>query len=142
MKRVERWLVFAACLVVGCFYVWTVRSSGDSWKFGKEQRDYYNLLIDGYLSGQLHMKVEVPDALLKLKNPYDPGERPVGLGLHDASFYKGKYYVYFGAAPMIVLMLPFRLLTRTDLPQQVAVLVFTYGGFLASVAVWLAIRRR
>lgn len=142
MKRIERWLVFVACLAVACCYVWTVRSSGDPWKFGKEQRDYYNLLIDGYLSGQLNMKVEVPDALLKLKNPYDPGERPVGLGLHDASFYKGKYYVYFGAAPMVVLMLPFRLLTGTDLPQQVAVLVFTYAGFLASVAVWLAIRRR
>jgi hypothetical protein len=142
MKRIERSLVFAACLAVGCFYVWTVRSTAEPWKFGKEQRDYYNLLIDGYLSGQLNMKVEVPEALLRLKDPYDPGERPAGLGLHDASFYKGKYYVYFGAAPMVVLMLPFRLLTGMDLPQQVAVLTFTYAGFLASVAVWLAIRRR
>ncbi len=142
MKLLERWLVVAACVAVGWFYVWTVRSTDVRWKFGKEHRDYYNLLIDGYLSGQLHMKVEVPDTLLKLENPYDPGTRPEGLGLHDASFYKGKYYVYFGAAPMVVLMLPFRLLTGMDLPLPVAVLVFTYAGFLASVAVWLAIRRR
>lgn len=37
------------------------------------------------------MKVEVPAALLALKNPYDPAERPPGLGLHDASYYQGKY---------------------------------------------------
>ena len=111
MRHAERWLVLALCGMIGWFYVWTVRSSGDPWKFGREQRDYYNLLIDGYLDGQLHMKVDVPAALLALKDPYDPAQRPVGVGLHDASFYKGKYYVYFGAAPMIVLILPFRLLS-------------------------------
>src|SRR5687767_2582382 len=82
----ERVLLFGLCILIGAFYVWTVRSSGDPWEFGQEQRDYYNRLIDGYLEGQLHMKVEVPPALLALKNPYDPGERPPGLGLHDASF--------------------------------------------------------
>src|SRR5215216_196851 len=142
MTRFERWWILAVCAAIGWFYVWTVRSSGEPWHFGREQRDYYNLLIDGYLDGQLHMKVVVPEALFKLKDPYDPGERPAGLGLHDASFYKGKYYAYFGAAPMIVLMLPFRLLAGVDLPLAVAVLVFVYGGFLASVAVWLAVRRR
>lgn len=142
MKTSERIVVVALCALVGWFYVWTARSSGDKWKFGQEQRDYYNLLIDGYLDGQLHMKVEVPQALLDLKDPYDPGQRPLGLGLHDASFYRGKYYVYFGAAPMIVLMLPFRLITGVDLPLVVAVLIYVYGGFLASVAVGLALRRR
>jgi hypothetical protein len=142
IKPAERWLLLIACLAVGWFYVWTLRSTGESWDFGREHRDYYNLLIDGYLSGQLNMKVEVPEALLNLKDPYDPGTRPPGLGLHDASFYQGKYYIYFGAAPMVVLMLPFRVLTGMDLPLPVAVLMFTYGGFFASVGVWLAIRRR
>ena len=142
MKHAERWLVVALCAAIGWFYVWTVRSSGEEWSFGEEQRDYYNLLIDGYLDGQLHMKVEVPPALLSLRNPYDPEERPPGLGMHDASFYQGKYYVYFGAAPMVVLMLPFRLLTGMDLPLAVAVLTFVYAGFLVSVALFLALRRR
>lgn len=144
--RGARWregcLLAGIFLAVAWFDVWTVRSSGDKWKFGEEQEDYYNLLIDGYLAGQLNMKVEVPEALLKLSDPYDPQQRPVGLGLHDASFYKGKYYVYFGAAPMVVLMLPFRLLTGTDLPLGPTVIVFVYGGFLASAATWLALRRR
>src|SRR5688500_14754207 len=81
----ERAFLVALCLAIGWFYVWTVRSSGEPFEFGQEHRDYYNRLIDGYLEGQLHMKVEVPPALLALNNPYDPGERPPGLGLHDAS---------------------------------------------------------
>ena len=141
-RRIERLLIFAACVVVGWFDLWTVRSSSDPWKFGQEQRDYYNLLIDGWLDGQLALKVEVPAELLALRDPYDPGQRRAGLGLHDASFYRGKYYLYFGVGPVVTLMLPFRLLTGVDLPQAVAVLVFVYGGFLASVAVWLVVRRR
>ncbi len=141
-SKVERLAVFGLCVVVGWFYLWTARSSGDEWKFGREQADYYNLLIDGYLDGQLHMKVEVPEALLKLENPYDPGQRPPGLGLHDASFYRGKYYVYFGAAPIVLLMLPFRLITGVDMPLAAAVLVFVYLGFLASTGIFLAVRRR
>ncbi|MSU51655.1 MAG: hypothetical protein EXS37_21620 [Opitutus sp.] len=142
IRRFEWILVVALCAAVGWFHVWTARSSGDRWKFGSEQKDYYNLLIDGYLDGQLNMKVEVPEALLRLKDPYDPSVRPPGLGLHDASFYKGKYYVYFGVAPVVSLMLPFRLITGADLPQSVATLVFVFSGFLASVAIWLSVRRR
>ena len=142
MKPLERILLLVVALGVFVFDVWTVRSSGDPWHFGQKQKDYYNLLLDGWLDGQLAMKVDVPDALLKLRDPYDPQQRPIGLGLHDASFYHGKYYLYFGAAPVVTLMLPFRVLTRTDLPQAVAVIVFVYGAFLASAAVWLRIRRK
>lgn len=142
MSRLERILVLAVCVAVGWFYVWTVRSSGDPWKFGLEQRDYYNLLIDGWLDGQLHMKVPVPEALLQIKDPYDPAQRPPGLGLHDATFFKGKYYLYFGAAPVVVLMLPFRLWSGIDLPLPVAALIFVYGAFLATVALWVGLRRR
>jgi hypothetical protein len=142
IKKCEWWIVLATCAAVAWFYVWTVRSSGESWDFGEEKRDYYNLLIDGYLDGQLHMKVDVPEALLKLRDPYDPQQRPAGLGLHDASFYKGRYYVYFGAAPMLALMLPFRVVTGMDLPLPVAILVFVYAGFLTSVGIWLSVRRR
>jgi 4-amino-4-deoxy-L-arabinose transferase-like glycosyltransferase len=142
MRTTHRVVFVAMALLVGAFHLWTIRSTNDAWSFGEEQRDYYNRLIDGWLEGQLHMKVEVPAALLALKNPYDPAERPPGLGLHDASYYQGKYYLYFGAAPMVTLMLPFRVLTGMDLPQPVAVLVFVYGGFLASAAVWRAVQRR
>ncbi len=142
MSRAERILVVALCAAVGAFYFWTVRSSGDPWRPKRDRRDYYNCLIDGWLDGHLHMKVEVPAALLALPNPYDPAQRPPGVGLHDASLYRGKYYVYFGVAPAVTLMLPWRLATGTDMPLAAAVLAFVFGGFVASVALFCAVRRR
>jgi len=143
MKRaLERLLVVALCGAIGWFYVWTVRSNADEWGFAPEQNDYFNLLIDGWLDGQLHLKVPVPEAMLALKDPYDPAQRPPGLGLHDATFYRGKYYLYFGAAPAVLVMLPYRLVTGVDLPLAVAVFLFVFGGFLTSVAIWRGVRRR
>lgn len=137
-----RLMLVLTFLAVGAFDFWTMESTGHRWNFGAEQRDYYNLLIDGWLDGQLNMKVAVPAEMLKLKNPYDPEERPPEVGLHDASYYRGKYYLYFGAAPLLVTMLPFRVVTGIDLPVAFATLAFVYAGFLASAAVWLAVRRR
>ncbi len=142
MTRLERVLLLAVALAVLAWDVWTVRSNGASWDFGREQRDYYNLLIDGWLDGQLSMKVDVPAELLAVKDPYDPQQRPPGLALHDATLYKGKYYLYFGAAPMVVLMLPFRVVTGVDLPLPVAELMFVYGAFLAAAGLWLRVRQR
>ena len=142
MNRAERILVVTLCAIVGAFYLWTVRSTGEDWKREPERRDYYNRLIAGWLDGHLHLKTPVPAELLTLKNPYDPAERRPGLGLHDASFYKGKYYLYFGVAPAFTLMLPWRIVTGADMPLPLAVLVFVYGGFLASVAIFCAVRRR
>ncbi len=142
MKPLERILLLAVALGVLSFDIWTVRSSGDPWDFGKKQNDYYNRLIEGWRDGQLAMKVDVPPALLNLADPYDPAQRPPGLALHDASFYHGKYYLYFGVAPVVVLMLPFRLLTGIDLPLALAVIGFVYGAFLASAVLWLRVRRK
>jgi hypothetical protein len=142
MRTTERLALAAVALLVAAFQLWTIRSTNEDLAFGQPQRDYYNLLIDGWLEGQLHLKVEVPAALQALDNPYDPALRPPGLGLHDASYYQGRYYLYFGVAPVVTLMLPFRVLTGLDLPLPVAVLVFVYGGFLASMGVWRGVRAR
>lgn len=138
----ERLFLLATCALVGWFDLWTLQSTGQAWSFGTEQNDYYNLLIDGWLDGQLHLKVPVSEALLQLPDPYDPAQRPAGIELHDASLYRGKYYLYFGAAPVVLLMLPFRVLTGIDLPVGFAVLSFVLAGFLASVDVWWRVRRR
>ena len=43
---------------------------------------------------------------------------------------------------MVLLMLPFRIITGVDLPLAAAVWVFVYLGFLASTGIFLALRRR
>ena len=142
-RRRERWWLVGVAVWVGGFYIWTARHEGVSWNFGQRQTDYYNLLVDGFLDGHLHMKVEVPEELRRLADPYNPSTRPPGLALHDASMYRGRYYLYFGAAPVVTLVLPFRVLTGgVALPLPAAVLVFTYAGFLVSAGILLGMRRR
>jgi len=137
-----RALLAALVAAVLGFQVWTVHSNGDPWRFGQEQNDHYNLLLDGWLDGQLHLKVVPHPELLRSPDPYDPAQRPPGVTLHDASWFQGKYYLYFGAAPAVTLLLPFRLATGTDLPLSAAILAFVAAGFLVSVALLLDVRRR
>jgi hypothetical protein len=62
--------------------------------------------------------------------------------MHDGTYYKGKYYLYFGVGPAIALFLPFRLLTGVHFSENLAVGLFCAGGFLSSLALFLGLRRR
>lgn len=135
----ERVLIVAAIGVVLWFHYWT---NDINHGFGDhEDHDYYRLLVRGWRKGHLHLDKEPSPALLALADPYDPAQNgPHRLG--DASYYKGKYYLYFGAAPAATLMFPYRLVTGREMPTGAAVFVFGSIGFLAATGVWLAIRRR
>jgi hypothetical protein len=106
-----------------------------------DSRGYYNLLARGFLKGELSLDAPVDPALAQMKNPYDPGER-AGRGLHDASYYKGKYYLYFGLTPALVLFVPVKVLTGQFVDESTASLIFSLAGFGAAVALLHRIRRR
>ncbi|HXQ79978.1 MAG TPA: hypothetical protein VN775_01610, partial [Opitutaceae bacterium] len=93
--------------------------------FDGDRRDawhHYEYLVDGFLKGQTSLSVEPAPELLRLRDPYDPSQnRP--WQLWDASLYRGKYYLYFGPTPVLV-MLPWRVVTGHHLPQRLAVAVF------------------
>lgn len=117
--------------VVLCFYLWTSSSNTQSMKFDFSQvpNHYYNYLSDAFLNGKLHLLIEPKKELLELPDPYDPKQN-VEYRLHDASLYKGKYYLYFGAAPAITLFIPFRLITKHFLPENLAIVIFGFGGVI------------
>ena len=101
-----------------------------------QQTDYLNLLVDGFQRGQLHLAVELtyapPEAERSLRNP-----EPM---LMDASYYQGRYYLYFGVVPVALLMLPYSALTGHDLSTNVVVLCFLSLGFLASLRAFHRLR--
>ena len=115
--------------LVFMFYHWTATAGFISFNFGADQGGYYNLLIDGLLKGQLNLPVDPRPELLALSDPYDPLLN-APYRLHDASLYKGKYYIYFGPAPAITLFLPYFLIFHRHMPENFAVFIFSYGGFL------------
>jgi tetratricopeptide (TPR) repeat protein len=106
---------------------------------------YYNQLVQGFRHGQLNLERDVPSGLTKLADPYDPvanvSYREQNQ-LHDTSFYKGKLYLYYGITPALVLFWPYAILTGHYLFHKHAVAIFCAVGFLASVALLCALRRR
>jgi len=110
----------------------------------KVSGEYYHYLVEGFLHGQLSMRVKPPPALVALPNPYDFEARlRIGeLGLHDVSYYKGRYYLYFGPTPAIVLFLPFRVLTGVQFSTDFSSVLFCGGGYLFSLGLFLGFRRR
>lgn len=125
------------------FYTWTVSgANGLQPATGGMQRfDYYNHLVHGLQKGHLYLDIEVPEALKALPDPYDPAANR-DIGQIDTSYYRGHYYLYFGPAPAVTLMLPYRIVTGSDLPAGWAVLIFTCVGFVVLASLWLSVRTR
>jgi Tfp pilus assembly protein PilF len=128
------------------FYAWTARSTVRQMYDLSDPADaYYNLLVQGFRSGQLSLKQEAPPGLAKLADPYDPEANTAfreGSHLHDLSYYNGKIYIYYGVTPALVLFWPYAALTGHYLFHKQAVAFFCSVGFLASVALLCALRRR
>ena len=134
----------AFCTLVGAYYLWTVWtawSTGSPIAFNHDRIDYYNLLSDGFLSGHLHLNVTPDPNLLALPNPYDPATN-LAFAQHDMSLYDGKYYLYWGPTPALLLFIPFRLLPLGDLPETLAVFLFAFIGFCFSIACLRALAQR
>jgi tetratricopeptide (TPR) repeat protein len=107
----------------------------------------YNLLARGLASGHLYIAKDAPEFLRKLPNPYDPAANApardsFGYGLSDLSYYHGRMYMYFGAAPAVLVFLPWHILTGHWLPQWVAVVFLCAGGLLVNLSTIGAIRTR
>jgi tetratricopeptide (TPR) repeat protein len=104
--------------------------------------DYYNLLVQGFSGGQLSVKREAPPWLAQVADPYNLPTSTDFSVVNDLSYYKGKLYLYFGVTPAVVLFWPYETLTGRYLPQQDAAVIFCSVGFLVSVGLLLALRRR
>lgn len=107
----------------------------------------YQLLADGFLHKQLSLNRAVPEELTNLSNPYDQQlnlklrmsygtETDHGLmityrGLHDFTYYHQKLYSYFGPLPVLLLIIPIKLLTHWYISETDATLIFLTLAFIA-----------
>lgn len=127
-------VVLTAAAVILLYY-WAVRATGDPFWYD-DPGGYYCLLARALASGHLYLPLDPDPALLALPNPWDPAKNQ-GLGIHDLAFFNGRYYLYHGVVPAILLFTPWRLVTGRDLPERVAVLLLCIGGYLFSCALLL-----
>ena len=106
---------------------------------------HYNLLVQGFQSGQLNMKLDAPPEFATLADPYNPKHvwySGIWANKLGTSYYHGKFYLYFGVTPALVLFWPYAAFTGDYLSARVAVAIFFALGFL--IIWWLMsdVRRR
>jgi hypothetical protein len=137
-RRERRLICVVVLAVIGLHFLssWVAAA-----KWFDQRPDAYNLVTAGWIRGQLSLPIEPHPELLKLENPYDPVQN-APYRVHDASLFRGKYYMYFGAGPVALLLTPWRVLTGSYLTQGPATGLFAILSFLAATGLLLRLRRR
>lgn len=102
---------------------------------------YYAQLSEALLVGKLHFLDEPRRQLLELNDVYSPSQNYPWRRFHDASLYKGHWYIYFGITPALLLGIPAQI-CGMPLRDDVAVSIFCWLGLLASLGLLRAIVRR
>ncbi len=135
-ERVLATAAVAAVLAAYCFY-----GSLGTWRFplGEWGQSYYAGLAEGFLHGKLSMAAMPDPALTRLANPYDfdaRGDVPV---LWDASYFEGRYYLYFSPVPALLFYAPVKLIFGAYPSDALAATFFASIGFLFLAAlIWRA----
>mgnify|MGYP001597174066 CR=1 FL=1 len=124
---------------VGVLVAWTALQK---WEFPSAQHrqgDYYNLLARGFSKGSLALDLEVSPALKAAENPWDSTKRPPGAAPADVTYFNGKFYLYFGVVPVVLVIWPFQLLTGLDLPLVYVVIGFCLAAYFLLARLWLTL---
>ena len=84
------------------------------------------------------LNIDASDELKSLNNPYDPAERNYNnvSYSYDVSYYNGKYYSYFGLAPIITLVIPLKAITNTYFSSIIYNTIFLILNIILSFIVY------
>lgn len=138
------------CLVIFC-YACMANLSFSKLKINQTPRSLYQYLSAGFLKGQLNLSIDPPAELLRLPNPLDAKQnknvqfsdhRFLHQVAHDASLYKGKFYLYFGPLPVIVFFIPFKFITGFYPGDALAVFFFVSLGFIFNYLLLIKIKEK
>lgn len=115
---------FPALLIVIGIYFWFITVSHDA------TSNYYSLLATSFRNGEFSLPLKPDPALLALPNPYDPATRQGIKVPVDLSLYNGKFYLYWGPAPSMLLAVVQRFLPGR-LGEVDLLFLYMCGIFLA-----------
>jgi hypothetical protein len=132
-------LIIITILFVIAAYVWFI--SFGLWTTWHDTTDYYDQLATAFEHGSLSLEKKVEPALLTLANPYNPKERQ-GIDYPlDFSMYKGRYFLYFGPVPALLLAV-LKLLGFGRIGDQYLVFLFSSGWFVFQSLLIIELRQQ
>ncbi len=98
-----------------------------------EHHNQYDELAQAFLQGKTYIdNDDVPQSLIDMENPYDTTARSQQSIMSgddyrwDVAYFKGHYYVYFGIVPLLLIYLPFRVITNSPFPSAVGIMIFAF----------------
>lgn len=128
VNNVTKFLIIAIVLLM--FAMTAVGTSGFKNLDFRNGNQITQELVDSFKNGQVTLMQTPSKELMALDNPYDWSARVEGsvYALWDHVLYEGEYYSYYGVGPVILLFLPFNLLTGLYFPSALATLIFSAVG--------------
>lgn len=101
-------------------------------------------LVDAFENKQVNLLKEPTEQLINMENPYDWSARnQEGVSAEwDHVYYDGKYYSYYGIAPVLTFFLPYHKLTGHYFACDMAVWIFSCIGLVFLGLTYLAIAKR
>lgn len=121
-------LICTLLILIAAVQTWIVTAGFNGWH--QYSADYCQL-ADAFLHGQLNLPTGPPPALLALPDPYDP-QANLHLRHHDAVLFDGKYYLYWGPVPALLVAAvcwPLRI-SSPHFGDEFLVLPFMFGTVL------------
>ena len=120
------------------------RTGNFSWEYLDTSRRWSHHTInqrqaEAILMGQLHLDIEPSEGLLNATFPQSPAYRNIhniAASPWDHVFFNGRIYSYFGIVPVLILFLPFYLITGIPLAPIVATFIFSVAGYVAILFLW------
>lgn len=106
-------------------------------------------IVDAFEAGTAELDIKVSKGMLDLENPYDVSQRSNAIDAGELSgymwdhlLYDGKYYSYYGIGPVLLIFLPYHMLTGYYFPSVWAVWLFSIGGIMFLTAFYLNFMKR
>jgi hypothetical protein len=105
-------------------------------------RQYNVYLVDAFMAGRTNIDYGHPEKLLNAERPNDyrwltTNGYKWGEDLAwDIAYYKGKFYTYYGPVPVVLLYLPYKLITGNYLSHHAGVSVFAAIAVVFMALLW------
>lgn len=140
-------VIITAAAMLAAFKITSYRMTDRSWYdcfHLTEGNQVTEELVEAFKSGHVYLGTEPEEFLFTLDNPYDTNERDM-FGEHyswDHVLYNGHYYSYYGIAPVILLMLPYNLITGYYCADEFAILVFAFAALCGIARMYMVFVRK
>ena len=122
-----RYIICIATIINLFMVTFAVLEKGDNLRIMQDpEYQDMNLVAEALAERRVYFSFRPSEELIQMDNPYDYSLRTtLGVSyLFDATYYDGKFYTYFGISPVLILILPFYLLTGKYLHTYAANLIF------------------